>query len=169
MRSRLIICALVAEDLPALVKIAFGARIGFHENVLVIGADLVAEMTQHGAVGLTEVDPQRLTVGVQRLNQIDGDHPVGVPNHHTPAAAVTGQQIECEPSVLTPVRVDRQPDIDELVDQPPQRKRGGRQLFHRDGVVCLGLATDQRMGDASSLLTTEFLFLRNQPVATQGC
>ena len=131
-------------------------------------ADLVAEMTQHGAVGLTEVDPQRLTVGVERLDQIDGDHSAGVPDHHAFAAAVAGQQIECQPSVSTPVRVDRQLDIDELIDQPSQRKRGGSQLFHRDGVVCVGLATNQRMGDALSLLGTEFLFLGNQPVTAQG-
>ena len=166
----LIIGALVTEDLAALVEVADRARIAFDENVLVIVADLVAQMTQHGAVGLTEVHTQRLTVGVQRLDQIDGDHAVGVPDHHPVAAGVTGEQIECQPSVSAPVRLDRQPDIDELVNQPPQRQRGGRQLFHRDGVVCLGLAADQRIGHASPLLATEFLFLRNQPIAAEaGC
>jgi len=83
-------------------------------------AHLVAEMTQHGAVGLTEVDPQRLTVGVQRFDQIDGDHPAGVADNHALAAAVTRQQIERKPPVFSPVRVHRQSDIDELIDQPPQ-------------------------------------------------
>ena len=67
---------------------------GFHQNVLVIVTDLMPEMAQHGAVGLAEVDSKGLAVGVQRLDQIDRDHPARVPDHHTLAAAVTGRQIK---------------------------------------------------------------------------
>src|SRR5271163_2939674 len=153
-----------AQHLAALVKVARRSGIGFHQNVLVIVADLVAEMTQHGAVRLTEVDPKRLTVGVQRLDQIDRDYPAGVPDHHTFTAAVTGQQIKRKPSVFPPERVDRQADVNELTNQPPQADPGGHQLFHCDGVVGVGLAADQGIRQTSSPLTAQFLFLRHQPI-----
>jgi hypothetical protein len=71
---------------------------------------------------------------------------------------------------LTPVRVDRQADVNELINQPPQGNPRGYQLFQRDGVVCLGLAPDEGIGQASPLLATEFRFLGNQPVAAKaGC
>src|SRR5271156_983911 len=157
-----------AQHLAALVKVARRSGIGFHQNVLVIVADLVAEMTQHGAVRLTEVDPKRLTVGVQRLDQIDRDYPAGVPDYHAFTAAVTGQQIKRKPSVFPPERVDRQADVNELTNQPPQGDPGGYQLFHCDGVVGVGLAADQGIRQTSPPLTAQFLLLRHQPVAAEA-
>jgi len=64
--------------------------------------------------------------------------------------------------------VDRQPNIDELINQPPQRNRGGRQFLQRNRVVGRGLSADQRIGNASPLLAAEFLLLWSQPVAAQS-
>ena len=163
----LIVGTLVAKDLAALVKVVSRAGIGFHQDVLVVVPHLVAEVTQHGAVGLTEAHPQRLSVVVERLDEIDRDHPAGVPDHHTLTAAVAGQQIKRKPSVFLPERVDRQADVDELIDQPPQGNPGGHQLLHCDGVVGIGLPADQGIRQTSPLLATQFLVLRHQPVAAE--
>src|SRR6516225_6469224 len=131
----LVIGPLVTENRPALIEIAGHPRPAFHQDALVIMADLMAEMAEHGAVGLAETNPLRLTVGIERLDQVDGDHPTGMPDLHALSVAVAGHQIESKPALTAPKRIDRKAEIDELVNQAPQRGRRGRQLFHGNGVV----------------------------------
>ena len=90
---------LVAEQLAAARQVTQRARAGFDEDVLVVVADLVAEVAQHRAVRLAESHPQRLAVGVKGFHQVDGDHPVGVPDRDPLAGAVTGQQVEGQAAV----------------------------------------------------------------------
>ena len=141
---------LVAEELAAAVEVALRAGTGLHEDVLVVVAGLVAEVAQHRAVRLAEAHPQRFPVCVKGFHQIDGDHPVGVADGDPLAGAVAGQQIERQTAVAAPVRVDRQAEVVELVDQPAQRHRGGHELLPGDGVVGVGFAANQRVGQASS-------------------
>ena len=54
----LVVGALVAEQLAAVAEVAVGAGAGFDEDVLVVMADLMTEMTEHGPVGLPEPHPQ---------------------------------------------------------------------------------------------------------------
>ncbi len=145
----LVVGAFVAEQLAALVEVAGGAVAGFDEDVLVVVADLVAEVTEHGPVGLAETHPQRLAVGVEGLDEIDRDHPVGMSDRDCLALAVARQQIEGQAAVFAPERVDGQADVEQLQDQPMHRRCGVRQLLLGDGVVGVGLTTDQRVGQAA--------------------
>ena len=91
------------------------ARAGFDEHVLVVVADLVTEVAEHRAVRLAEPHPQRFSVGVERLDEIDGDHAVGMTDRHRLALAVARQQIEGQSARRAPERFDRQADVAQLV------------------------------------------------------
>jgi len=52
----------------------------------------VPEVTQQGAIGLVQLDPDRLPVRVVTLGQIDRDHPIRVPGHHRVVTA--GEQVD---------------------------------------------------------------------------
>jgi hypothetical protein len=80
--------------------------------------------------------------------------------------AVTGEQVECQAAVAAPVRVDRQSDVSELIDQSAQGQRGGHEFLPGDGVIQVGLAADQRISQATP--TGGRLVLGwHQPVAAQ--
>ena len=163
----LVVGAFVAEQLAALVEVALGARAGFDQDVLVVVADLVTEVSEHGAVRLAEPHPQRLAIGVKGLDEVDRDHPAGVSDRDRLAFAVTRQQIEGQAALLAPERVDGQADVEQLQDQPMHRRCGVRQLLLGDGVVGVGLTTDQRVGQAAPAHSLVLLF-GDQPVAPQA-
>ena len=79
----------------------------------------------------------------QGIPQIDSDDTVGVADQNLLPGAIARQQIERKSAVAAPVRVDRQAQIDELIDEPAQRHRGRDELLPGDGVVLCGLAADQ--------------------------
>ena len=114
---------LVAEQLAALVEVFVCARTGFDEDVLVVVADLVAEVAEHRAVRLAKSDPQRLAIVVERLDDVDRDDAARVADDHLLAGGAAGQQIEGQPAVDLPERIDGQPDVVELVHQSTQRRR----------------------------------------------
>ena len=78
--------------------------------------------------------------------------PSAWPIDHLLARGVTGQQVERQAALALPERVDRQPDVDELVHQPAQRRRGRHQLLPGQGVVGVGFAADQRIRQAPAPL-----------------
>ncbi len=120
----LIVGSLVAEQVAAFVQIPARAVAGLHQDGLVVVADLMTKMTQHGAVRLAEVHPQPLPVSVQRFDQVDRDHSSGMPDGHALAGAVAGQQIEGHPTIATPERIDGQTQLGQLKHQAPQRLCG---------------------------------------------
>ena len=163
----LVVGAFVAEQLAAVVEVARGAGAGFDEDVLVVVADLVTEVSEHGPVGLAEPHPQRLAIGVEGLDEIDRDHPVGMSDRDRLAVAVARQQIEGQAAVVAPERVDGQADVEQLQDQPMHRRCGVGQLLLGDGVVGVGLASDQRVGQAAAR-ACRVLLVGDQPVAAQA-
>ena len=116
--------------------------------MLVVVADLVAEVTEHRPVRLAEPHPQRLAVVVKGFDEVDRDHASCMSDGHLLAGAVAGQQVERQAAVAAPERVDRQPDVVELVDETAQRPRRGHQLLARQRVISVGLAADQRVRQA---------------------
>ena len=68
----LVVLRLVAEQLAA----ARHQLVAAHQLPLVVVADLVAEVAEHRAVGLGELGPDLLAVGVVALGEVDGDHAV---------------------------------------------------------------------------------------------
>ena len=164
----LVVNALVAKQLATVGKITYGAGTGFDEHVLEVMADLVAEVAEHGPIRLAEANAKRLTVCIKRFDEVDRDHSVRVADDDPFSGAVAGYQVEGKAAVRLPVRVNRQPEVDELIHQPSQGGSGGHQFLHRDRVVSGGLATDQRMGHAAAALTNFVLVPRDQPVAPQA-
>jgi hypothetical protein len=61
----LVVGAFVAEKLAAVVEVAHCAGAGFDKDMLVVVADLVAEVSEHRAVRLAEPHAQRLSIGVE--------------------------------------------------------------------------------------------------------
>ena len=83
----LLIGVLTAEDRADTRQSSARHRDRFPQKCSGNSSRLRTGNTQHGALGLTEVDPKRLTLGVQRLDQIDRGYPAGVPDHQTFIAA----------------------------------------------------------------------------------
>ena len=53
-----------------------------HQAIPVVVRDLVAEMTEQGAVGLAHLPPHALAFGIVGLGQVDGDEAVVMAGHH---------------------------------------------------------------------------------------
>jgi hypothetical protein len=156
--------AFVAEQLAAPGQIPVGAGAVLDQHVLVVVAYLVPEVAQHGSIRLAEPDPHRFPVHVERLDEIDGDDPVGVADYHALALAVTGHQVEGQAAVVKPERINRQTDVEQLVHQPTQGRGRRHQLLECDRVRCVGFAADQRVGQAPAALVC-VLLLGDKPVA----
>jgi hypothetical protein len=90
-------------------------------------ADLVPEVTEHGAVRLAETHPHLLAVGGVGLVEIESDHSVGVPSRHR--FPLTGEQIEGESSILVAPSHDRQPELGEFEHQPAFRDLSSREAL----------------------------------------
>ncbi len=99
---------------------------------------------------------------VAALRQVDRDHPVGMPDHDRPAARVRGQQVEGQSAVRLVVVVDdRQPQVLELMHQPPLDPGGLGQLLPRDRVIAGRLLTVQ----PARLATAVLIVVGDQPIA----
>ena len=137
-------------------------------------ADLVAEVAEHRAVRLAEPHPQRFAVGVQRLDEVDGDDAVGVADRHLLALAVARQQIERQAAVAAPERVDRQADVAQLV-RPADATPAPSAPASRAPMVssASGSRRINESRQAPTALVRVVLLLGDQPVAAQrlrsGC
>ena len=79
--------------------------------------DLVAEVAEQRAVRLVHRHPQLLAVHVVALGQVQGDDAVVVAGDHL--LELAGQQVERQPVLRVLVAADdRQPQLDQLDDQP---------------------------------------------------
>jgi hypothetical protein len=74
-------------------------------------ADLVAQVPEHGPVGLVELAAGLLAMDGIGLGQVERDDPVGMAGGDRPGAA--REQVEGEGAA------DREPELEQLEDQPP--------------------------------------------------
>ena len=120
-------------------------------------ADLVAQVAEHGPVGLAHLLAHRRPVGVVGLGQVEGDDAVGVPGGHRLGRA--REQVEGEPALVAVARADRQPELAELEQQPALRRLGHAQLAQPELVAVGGPGAGERAGEA------ELALLVDEPVA----
>jgi hypothetical protein len=84
--------------------------------------------------GSPQSDAQRLAVVVERLDEIDGDDPVRVADGDPSLPRVRRQQIERQAALALVERVDRQPELGELDEQPALHFGRVGELLQRDRV-----------------------------------
>ena len=99
-----------------------------HQAIPVVVRDLVAEMTEQGAVGLAHLPPHALAFGIVGLGQVDGDEAVVVAGHHRLGRRAvgrravwrrSGQKIERQPVLgILQLGLQRQPKLEQRVEQP---------------------------------------------------
>ncbi len=138
---------LVAEQRTALAE----QRLVRDQHLLVVVADLVAEVAEHRAVRLAEPHAQRLAVGVEGLREVDRDHAVRVADDHGLAAAA-GQQVEGQAALPLVVRHDGQAEGEQLHQQPAQVDGRVGELLQGDRVVGVRAPADQPAGEAAARL-----------------
>ncbi len=101
-------------------------RVAVHEQLPVVVATLVAEMTEEGAVVLPELDAHPFPLGVVGLLHVDGDRPARVAGRHSirahrapatrPRRHRVGEEGEAQRG---PQTAARQTEGVELMDQAP--------------------------------------------------
>ena len=96
-------------------------------------ADLVAEVPEHGPVGLAELLAQRLAVRVVGLGHVERDDAVGVAGGHGPAIA--REQLEGQSAVALAPALHRQRQLAELEEQPALGRLGVAEALDPLGVV----------------------------------
>ena len=130
------------------------------QPIKVVMADLVAEVSQQGAIRLVHLDPQLLTVHVVAFGEIDGDDTIFVPGHHLLVRA--GQQPESQPVVGVLIMTDdRQLQLVQLGHQSAFGRFGPGELHQAGGVGVVGTLGRQRARHAQQAGTID----RNQPIA----
>ena len=88
------------------------------EHVPVPVPDLVAQVSEQGAVRLGELHPQGLAVRVVALGEIDRDHAAVVPGDHRRRPRSTAGRRRARARGSTRARRRRQAEVVELEDQP---------------------------------------------------
>ena len=127
-QGRLVVGVGVAEQRLELG--AVGPRPREHAEVVV--PDLVAEVPEQGAVGLVHGDAQLLAVHVVALGEVEGDDAVGVAGRHR--VLVAREQVEGQPTLGVGAPVgDRQPELQQLDDEPALGPLGGLEPGHLRG------------------------------------
>ena len=96
-------------------------------------ADLVAEVPEHGAVGLAELLAQRLAMRVVGLGHVERDDAVGVAGGHRRALA--GEQLEGQAAVALAPALHGQAQLAELEEQPALGRLGHAELLERLAIV----------------------------------
>src|SRR3954447_6451715 len=129
LERRGVVLALVAEQRAE--ALALGA-VGHEQRPVVVG-DLVAEVSEDGAIGLREPPAQRLTERVVALRRVERDNAVGVARGRRPALA--REQLEGQATLALAPALHRQPQLAELAEQPALRRLGVAEALDSLGVV----------------------------------
>ncbi len=150
----LVVVALVFEELAA-AQLGGGSRA--EQDRLVVVADLVAQMSEHGPVGLAEAHAHALAVRRIGLVEVERDHAVRVAGGDGRVAA--GEQLEGEAARLLEPACDRQLQVCQLEQQPALGRLGCGEAAEAVRVGVVGARARQQAARAQLAVAI------HQPVA----